>query len=322
MTDTLAVPTTRNRKVETKRAKENAALRLGELAAARHDQSLGDDYIKLAQFMILCTLPYSEQDERQITRRARMGDGSYLEVTFTALRAGVPLPFGADRKLLAWLFDRAIRAKSAFIPWESAQEYQREMGLSMSGRSNRQLSERFQRIAGLGVNIVREGDNKERVRNYLIFEDSFLPKSITGKTLEASGQQRLPELQDNYGFAMHGKLFGDIQKYHIALPRQLWRELPGTTQVQDLVYFLIWRSYSAASQSVIPWESLQEQFPQDSNPRRFKANAREAVRLLRIMWPSVRLEAGERGIEVDRPAQPLLENDEAKGRVRRIARKG
>ena len=277
MTNTLAAPTTRNRKVETKRAKDNAALRLGELAAARHDQSLGDDYIKLAQFMILCTLPYSEQDERQITRRARMGDGSYLEVTFTALRAGVPLPFGADRKLLAWLFDRAIRAKSAFIPWESAQEYQREMGLSMSGRSNRQLSERFQRIAGLGVNIVREGDDKERVRNYLIFEDSFLPKSITGKTLEASGQQRLPELEDNYGFAMHGKLFGDIQKYHIALPRQLWRELPGTTQVQDLVYFLIWRSYSAASQSVIPWESLQEQFPQDSNPRRFKVNAREAV---------------------------------------------
>lgn len=312
----------RNRKVEIKRAKENAALRLGELAVARHDQSMGDDYIKLAQFMILCTLPYSEQDSRQITRRARMGDGSYLEITFTALRAGVPLPFGADRKLLAWLFDRAIRSKSPFIPWQSAQEYQREMGLSMSGRSNRQLSERFQRIAGLGINIVRDGDDKERVRNYLIFEESFLPKSITGKTLEASGQQRLPQLEDNYGFAMHAKLFGDIQKYHIALPRQLWRDLPGTTQVQDLVYFLIWRSYSASSPSVIPWEALQEQFPHDSNLRRFKASAREAVRLLQMMWPSVRLQASEKGIEVDRPSQPLLDNDETKGRVRRSTRKG
>ena len=322
MTKTLFKQTTRNRNLEAKQAKENAALRLGDLAAARHDQSMGDDYIKLAQFMILCTLPYSAQEARQITRRARMGDGSYLEITFTALRAGVPLPFGADRKLLAWLFDRAIRAKSPFIPWQSAQEYQREMGLSMSGRSNRQLSERFQRIAGLGINIVRDGDDQERVRNYLIFEESFLPKSITGKTLEASGQQRLPELEDNYGFSMHAKLFGDIQKHHIALPRQLWRDLPGTTQVQDLVYFLIWRSYSAASSSVIPWDALQEQFPHDSNPRRFKANAREAVRLLRTMWPSTRLEAGEKGIEVDRPAQPLLENDETKGRVRKSTRKG
>ncbi len=178
MTNTLAAPTTRNRKVETKRAKENAALRLGELAAARHDQSLGEDYIKLAQFIILCTSPYSEQDKRQITRRGRMGDGSYLEVTFTALRSGVPLPFGADRKLLAWLFYRAIRAKSGFIHG-SLPRNTSEMRLSMSGRSNRQLSERCQRIAGLGVNFVREGDDKERVRNYLIFEDSF-PPSLSG----------------------------------------------------------------------------------------------------------------------------------------------
>ena len=86
---------------ERQLAKERQAVRLGDIAVARHDGTLGLDYIKLAQAMILCTLPYSEQVERKATRRARLGDGSHLTVTFHALHEGVPLPYGADRKL--WL---------------------------------------------------------------------------------------------------------------------------------------------------------------------------------------------------------------------------
>lgn len=309
---------TRDRAAEIELARQNQQDAVAELAEKRGNGSLGEDYIKLAQFMILCTLPYSEQEERQVTRRARLGDGSHLEVTFTALRPGVPLPFGADRKLLVWLFDRAIRSSTPFITWDSALEYQREMGISMSGRSNQQLQARFRRISGLGINIVRDGATKERSLNYVIFEETNLPNSITGVTLEANGQQRLPELVDAFGFSMHTKLFNDIRKYYIALPRQLWRELPGTTQVQDLVYFLIWRLYSTQNETIIPWAGLREQFPGDSNPRRIRVSAKEAIRIVQAIWPAADLRVVEQGIWVDRPSEPLLEDDTARGRIRKL----
>ena len=70
-----------------------------------------------------------------------MGDGSTLSATFSATADGKQ--FGADRKLLFWLLDRASRLDSPFIPWSSAAEYQREVGIDRGGKGNKQLRERF-----------------------------------------------------------------------------------------------------------------------------------------------------------------------------------
>ncbi len=106
--------------------------------------------------MLLCTLPYSTTSENHITRTARLGDGSTLTVTFSTGIPEVPLPFGSDRKLLAWVFDRAINSESPVIGWESAWEYQKELGLKRSGKNNRYLRARFHRISGLNINIERK----------------------------------------------------------------------------------------------------------------------------------------------------------------------
>ncbi len=82
----------------------NTSDRVADLAVSGRDQTLGDEYIKLAQAMILCTLPHSATKETKITRRARLGDGTTLAVTFSATADGVGLPHGADRKLLFWLW--------------------------------------------------------------------------------------------------------------------------------------------------------------------------------------------------------------------------
>ena len=317
----------RNRQAENASAKDGLVRRVTEIVASRHEGRLGDDYIKIAQAMILCTLPYSEQLERQITRRARLGDGTYLAVTFTAGAPGVPVPFGADRKLLAWIFDRAIRSGDPFVSWESASEYQREMGIAMGGRANRQLNERFKRVAGLVINIQRHSEGPEHddvtypARQFSVIEDSWLPPSIAGTTIEADERQRtLPELRNRFGVQLNARLFADIRKHNVVLPRDIWREIKGTTQVQDLVFWLIFRCYSARSPTVIPWAALKEQFPQDSNPWRLRSNTREAIRILRALWPPVRLEEVEAGIAVDYTPEPLLPDDISKGRVRRNTR--
>lgn len=273
---------------ERRLAKERQAMKLGDIAVARHDGTLGEEYIKLAQAMILCTLPHSQTAETRITRRARLGDGSVLSVTFSAARENTSLPFGADRKLLAWIFDKAIRADSPWISWTSATEYQREMGLPIGGSGNRDLRKRFDRVSGLVINIQRQTERTTREIIYPIMAGIHLPSSVTGMPADED-QTSFPELADRFGFKLNPDLFEDIRKYHIVLPRKLWQEITGPTQVQDIVYWLIFRCYSAASESIIPWTALSEQFPQDKNPRRTRAHARQAIAILGTLWPTVRL---------------------------------
>ncbi len=312
----------RNWRKEAQIAKVNQATRIVEIAAARRSGELGEDIIKLAQIMILTTLPYSEQTERQVTRRARLGDGSYLAVTFTAARPDTPLPFGADRKLLAWILDRAITSGAQFIPWQSAWEYQKEMGTAMGGRANRQMNERFHRLSGLIINIQREGDATVQGAPYKVFAYYNLPKSIVGKLGQAEIQQPVfPEMAEKQGLYLDDQLFHDICKHHVVLPRELWQSIKGPAPVQDIIFWLIYRCYSAASETVVPWSALIQQFPQDSNPHRIRQNVKEAVRLLKVLWPGVKLAVDPKGIWLSYTGVPFLANDPEKGRVRRLLAK-
>ncbi len=310
----------RDRKKELMLAQVRQVGRVLDIASARHDGSLGDEYIKLAQAMILCTLPISATKDTKITRQARLGDGSTLYVTFSAAHPNVAMPFGADRKVLAWIFDKAIRTGTPFIPWNSALEFQQEMGLTKGGKNNRDLSKRFERVAGLVINIQREAGEGKRDLTYPLIERSYLPSSITGKKhQDGSWQQSLPELEDRYGFVMNANLFQDIKKHHIVLPRRLWQEIKGPTQVQDIVFWLIFRCFSAASETVIPWKALSDQFPQDSNPHRNRVHARRAIKIIKNLWPGAQIQELPHGILVDRAKQALLEDDISKGRIRKLS---
>ncbi len=315
----------RNRAAEQRVAKDKQALRLGQLLDDRNTGKLGDEVIKIAQAMLLCTLPYSATTEQHITRKARLGDGSTLTVTFSTGIPGVPLPFGADRKLLAWVFDRAINSESPMIAWESAWEYQKEMGLKRSGKNNRDLRERFHRISGLNINIERKDASGIAGKNFSIIDTYHLPPSITGRTVHPD-QHSLgypndaPDApQAPFGISINQTLFHDIRKHHVAVPRALWLQAKGNSQVHDMVLWLYYRCYAAKTESVIPWSALAEQFPEDKNPRRSRQHAREAIAQLRLLWPGVRVEATATGIWVDRATQALLLDDPSKGRVRLLS---
>ena len=262
----------RNYKAERVLADRRLKDRVVELAVARYDQTLGEEYIKLAQALILCTLPYSPTTNTRIVRRARLGDGSFLTVTFVAVSEGVLMPYGADRKLLHWLIDRAIRADDPYVPWSSALEYQREMGICQSGRSTRQIRERFARIAGMVIQIKRNNAEVTAQNTFPIIEASYLPNSLAQDVRDR--QRRLPSIGERFGVLLHRPLFEDLKRHKAVMPRRLWLEIDGPTAVQDLVLWLSYRCYSAASKTVIPWTALQEQFPtEDTNPHRIRQHA-------------------------------------------------
>ncbi len=194
MKEISTTSTKRDYAAERRAAREKKAMRVAYLADDRNTGKLGDEVIKIAQAMILCTLPYRATDKNKITRSARLGDGSTLYVTFTAGMRDVPLPYGADRKLLAWIFDRAISSNSPFIPWNSAAEYQDEIGQSRGGKNNKELRDRFRRISGLVISIERKTQTAQADQFFTVVEKSYLPASIKDDSNEESQQQSLPEL--------------------------------------------------------------------------------------------------------------------------------
>jgi hypothetical protein len=317
-------PTGRDRVAEKRVAKGKQAIRLGQLLDDRNTGKLGEEVIKIAQAMLLCTLPYSATAESHITRTARLGDGSTLTVTFSTGIPDVPLPFGSDRKLLAWVFDRAINSESPLIAWDSAWEYQKEMGLKRSGKNNKDLRERFHRISGLNINIERKDTAGITGKNFSIIDTYNLPPSISGRKFNpdqrslgyAAETLELPPAP--FGISINQTLFHDIRKHHIAVPRSLWLQAKGNSQVHDMMLWLYYRCYAAKTESIIPWSALAEQFPQDKNPRRARQHAREAIVQLRLLWPGVRVESTATGIWVDKATQSLLLDDPTKGRMRRL----
>jgi len=308
---------------ERKAALSKRVDRVVELREDRDSGALGDEVIKMAQALILCTLPYRPTEDRQVVRTARLSDGSTLRVTFTAGINGIDMPFGNDRHLMAWLFDKAINSDSAFVTIKSASDYLRESGKSRNGDRVKELAARLSRLTGLVIGIERRSSGATQTVMLPMIAASNLPNNLTIQLeAETSGQTRIPGLENPFGIQLEERFFQDIKRHHVAIPRRLWLQLQGQKggpQLQDLLTFFVYRCYCAQSETVIPWAGLREQFPQDdSNPRRLKQNVKKAIQHLRVLWPEVRIDVLKEGVWVNKAVQPLLPDDISKKRVRRL----
>jgi hypothetical protein len=309
---------------ERQSAIESSVDRVVSLRDDRDTGTLGDEVIKMAQALILCTLPYRPTQDRQVVRQARLSDGSTLRVTFTAGINGIDMAFGNDRHLMAWLFDKAINSDTAFVTIKSASDYLRETGKSRNGDRVKELASRLSRLTGLVIGIERRSNGSTQTVMLPMIASSNLPNNLTVQLkAEKNGQKVIPGLENPFGIQLEERFFQDIKKHHVAIPRRLWMQLQGQKggpQLQDFLTFFVYRCYCAQSETVIPWAGLREQFPQDdSNPRRFKVQVKKAIAQLRILWPEIRIDVVKEGVWVDRAVLPLLPDDPTKKRVRRLS---
>ncbi len=323
MNEILIQPRKRNYAGERRVALSKRVDRVVELREDRDSGALGDEVIKMAQALILCTLPYRPTEDRQVVRAARLSDGSTLRVTFTAGINGIDMPFGNDRHLMAWLFDKAINSDTAFVTIKSASDYLRESGKSRNGNRVKELAARLSRLTGLVIGIERRSSGATQTVMLPMIAASNLPNNLTVQLeSETSGQTSIPGLENPFGIQLEERFFQDIKRHHVAIPRRLWLQLQGQKggpQLQDLLTFFVYRCYCAQSETVIPWAGLREQFPQDdSNPRRLKQNVKKAIQHLRVLWPEVRIDVLKEGVWVNKAVQPLLPDDVSKKRVRRL----
>lgn len=272
------------------------------LEVVREDRSKDTfDILQLAQIFVFCSLPYRPSEERQISHTARLGDGSTVEVIFTAMRPGVAIAYGNDRSLLYWLVDKAIREETAHISWEHASDYLKATGQGTGGRNRVLLRERFQRIASTAITVVRKTSIQEDQAIMPIIRRISLPASITGKeNLSEVIERRLGKT--SFGLQFDEGFVKDFTTHRVPILRSLLVATQARPQMQDCMFFLIWRSYSAAKESVIPWDRLREQFWQaDSNQSRIRLRFKEAITLIRTTWPELQAVASASGLCIGPP---------------------
>jgi hypothetical protein len=291
----------RNRKVEDHLSKTRQAAALAKVRIDR-DANEGDEEIfQVAQALILCGLPYDKTDQTKITRSARLADGSLVDVTFsTGLKAG--MPYGSDRSLLHFLFDKAVKSDSRFVSWETATEFLKMMNMAQGGKNRRDLRQRFMRIRSLTIGVERTTKYGTTADLMPVIRHSHLPTSVDLRA-EQRGQSLLPISSDVvFGVEIDAGFFADLKRHHVPTPAAIIRTTRNKSQLQDLMLWLHWRCYAANKPSLIKWEYLKMQLWQDDKTsRRIKVRFAEAITALRIIWPELQAEALKTGLMVAPP---------------------
>jgi hypothetical protein len=291
----------RNRKVEDHLSKSRQAAALAKVRIDRDANGGEEEIFQVAQALILCGLPYDKTDQAKITRSARLADGSVVDVTFsTGLKAG--MPYGSDRSLLHFLFDKAVKSDSRFVSWETATEFLQMMNMAQGGKNRRDLRQRFLRIRSLTIGVERTTQYGTTSDLMPVIRHSHLPTSVDVRA-EQRGQSLLPIGSDVvFGVEIDPGFFADLKRYHVPTPAAIIRTTRNKSQLQDLMLWLHWRCYAANTSSLIKWEYLRMQLWQDDKTsRRIKVRFAEAITALRIIWPELQAEALKTGLMVGPP---------------------
>jgi hypothetical protein len=267
----------RDRKDEDAKSKARLAENLALVRIARDAGELDREVLQVAQSLILCSLPYRPTNAVRMSRKARLADGTTVMVTFTAAIDGTALPFGSDRTVLHFLFDKAIKSGKRFVSWETAKEFIDAMGMQKNGKNYADLRARFSRIRGLAISVVRSGPPGESSMVMPVIRRSHLPTSVDVRA-DAAGKKLLPLSEDVvFGVEIDEEFFSELKQNHVPVPSLILQTTRKQSQLQNLMLFLYWRCYAAMKESVIPWTSLHQQlWQEDKKASRIKSRFAEA----------------------------------------------
>ncbi len=299
---------------------------INDLAAVREQAESGsivdDKWMYLVKALLACPLPYRPTSKRQITRRTRF-DGRWISITYTACRPNIAMPYGADAKLMHWLFDRGLRQareskefgarENRVIPFRSTNQYLMDCGMCRSSENYQTVSAGFRRLTGLAITVEIEAEGVEAGAIIPLLDSWRLPKSIDqhSKSLQQPSG-------DDYGFVLSKELYEHGRKHSVRIPRQIWRLLKGKPRKAAILLWLYVRAWAAESESKVKWEVLRDQLWYDeSNPRRLPLQVKDTIVLLRLMWPGANVRPEADGVVFGKAISYLIPVDQGKNRVQR-----
>lgn len=253
--------------------------------------------------LLLCPHPYSPTPTRSVTRTARVGRTARLTVTLTALDDRLPLPFGTDRTLLAWI--QTLAFSSGFAAFDAVIEYLHAFGLGSGGRDYRVFRERLAPLENLSVRVQLEIADEVTTLRLHPLKGSFLPRNRRSgtQTLAAAGvapSQLL--LRNRYGLALDSDFWVYLRDQPVALPFGLLLPFTNRPKAWDFASFVLYRSFAAKQATLIPWSEMVSQLASvDRSPRRLRASLGRVLEEIRRRRPGfpAKLGPGNAGLWIE-----------------------
>ncbi len=239
-----------------------------------------------AKGLLLCTLPLQRTAATRLQRRARIGRRDELRVTFTAVDPRIPLPFGADRALLAWIQTRAFR--DGTIVFDNLNDFLRCFGLNASGANYARFRQRLERIANLTIQVRFSGSEIDVTNappiERAVFPDTPGPRRQLHVPNSESGEQTLHP--GRYGLQLSPGFHRYLRQSPIPLPLALLRRFHNQPLAWDLASFTLWRCHAARRPSVIPWPSLVDHLgSRDRDRKQLKRSLDRILDQIRCAYP-------------------------------------
>jgi hypothetical protein len=220
---------------------------------ARKRKPRAGEFLLLPRPFVVTGLPYKRDESvRQVTRRARLGAQTFLTVTYIATHPDYPLPFGADRSLLAWITTQAFATGA--IQFSAIADYLETFQLDRGGKSYKLFRERFQRLAHLAIRIEREEGPDRTVNRLFLIPASYEPIEL-GRPSSTPPSRKILTYH-RYGFLLDRRFHEYLREHPVPVPLKVARTFHNSPRRWDFALLVLYRSFAATKPTVIPWQAL------------------------------------------------------------------
>lgn len=254
-----------------------------ELFDLREDLNDPDLLIQ-AKALVLCSLPWKPIPEDRLPLEGKIGDQT-IHVTFTATHPDYPLPFGADRAVLAWISTLAYQ--HGHVEFDTLRGFFDTFRIPDCGTNYTRFKARIDRLSHLAINIHTTAgavyvENAPPVARAIY---PTTPKEARRMLVdEDQGQQLL--IPQRYGFQLGREFHQYLRSNPVPLPLELMRLFHAEPKAWDFTQLVLWRCYAAKRPSVVPWKALIEQLgSQDKDEKQLKRSLVKILDRLRVVYP-------------------------------------
>ncbi|HXU45341.1 MAG TPA: hypothetical protein VN783_07435 [Thermoanaerobaculia bacterium] len=225
-----------------------------------------------------------------------------MSVTYTSIEEGIPLPFGADRGLLAWIQTRAF--DDGFVRFDALAEYFQAFGLDQGGREYTAVRQRIRRLGSLAISITLESELESARLQMHPLKKIFLPKDGSGSIRPEVGRvsPQLLLIRRRYGFDLDPDLWALLRRHPVPQSLALLGQFHNRPKAWDFVSFVLYRCFAARCPTVVPWNELVQQLGStDRTGHRLRRTLRRILEEVRGTHPGlpVRFLPNRGGLEVE-----------------------
>jgi hypothetical protein len=263
-------------------------------------QVLSDDAEKIGftySGFALTSLPHRPQAE--VTWR-REGHNLTMLIQSGVDRQGEPLglPFGSyARFILLFLQSEAIRTASReVVLGRSMRVWLGSMGLSIGGKTYRQVNDQARRISGCTLTFYADRKGTELMRRGG-FVDGAINMADAIDDQPSLWQERV---------LLNEEFFWALRDHPVPLSESALRAIGPRSMVIDVYIWLAYRLHALKRDVEVGWPALYAQFGSGYGEIRFfRRHFIECLAMATAAYPEARLDLGERGV-ILRPSRPAV----------------